>query len=151
MSSWFSWGEPKGKRTLSGEARKKAFEAVYVARDGAEIHTPRGQADFVRYADAKKDPKSAQYMRDMERCTQENRAAVARLEEQKIAYRDFVYSADDRDQKSGGSDDKGKGKGRESSDSKGGSDGRGRSASGGGGSGGQASGQTARDYYSSRR
>lgn len=149
MSSWFPWSEPKGKRTLDSEERKKAFKAVYAdpySPNSAEIHTPRGQADFIAYADAKKDPKSARYMREMERCSADNRASVGRLEDQKIAHRDFAYPASDRDQKySGGSDDKGKGKGKgkESSDSRG----------GGGGihDDRRASGQNARDYYSSRR
>ncbi|KAK5063128.1 hypothetical protein LTR84_005204 [Exophiala bonariae] len=153
MSSWFSWGQSKGKRILEGQARKKAFEAVYVTRGGPGIETPQGQADFTKYANAKKDPKSAQYMRDMERCTNENRTAVGRLQEQKIAYRDFAYPARDGDQKYSGSDSKGKGKDRQCYDSKAGSDDRRRTGSGGGGASGgaQGSGQSARDYYSSWR
>jgi hypothetical protein len=151
MSSWLPWGDPKGKRMLEGEELKKAFPAIYIDPNGAEIYTPRGQAEFIAYADAKKNPKTAGYMREWERCSADNKASVAALGGQKIAHRDFAQEASDRD-RAARCDDKGKGTDK-AYDPRGSPDGR-RSTGGREGSrrgGGQASSQHASNYYSSRR
>lgn len=97
MSSWFQWGTPKGKRELSPNSRKDAFQAVYIDENGPDIGTRQGQADFMRYANAKNDPASAGYIRDQERCTSENRDAMGALRGEGIKYRDFAIEKDERE------------------------------------------------------
>lgn len=121
---------------LDGERRKKAFPAMFIDPNGAEIFTPRGQAEFIAYADAKNDPKTTRYMREQERCSADNRAAVAALDGQKIGHRDFAQDACDRDRLVRGDD---MGKGKDSAYGQRGGRPEDRRGSGGGGRGGQSS------------